>query len=119
MSKHNYTQYANKRNNHNPKPKKTPAPERFVEPVKAEPIKWVEETVDTVMLPDTIEGIVTNCAKLNVRAEPSLKAEVVCVLDTMSEIEINLSQSNDEWFKVCTAIGVEGYCMRKYIQAQI
>ena len=128
MSRHNYTQYSNKsKKNTNRDRAVTPeAPEVKMEPVTpAEPvvlmgpIEVVEETVNTVALPETVEGVVVNCAKLNVRAEPRIDAAVVCILDAMSEIEINIGESTSEWFKICTATGVEGYCMRKFVDARL
>ena len=139
MSKHNYNQYSNKNKQNNPtnhsnstNQQKKPAPiepkEVEVKPLvaKTEPkveaapeVKMVEETVKTVALPETVEGIVVNCAKLNVRANPDVNAEVVYVLDTMSEIEIDVAKSTNDWFRICTATGVEGYCMRKFIEAHL
>ena len=119
MSKHNYSQYSNKKNSNRKTedrvPEKQLEPKPAVEPV----IELVQETVSTVPLPELIEGTVVNCAKLNVRAEPSTNADIVCVLDAMSEIEIDVAKSNNEWLKVCTAIGVEGYCMRKFVSAAL
>jgi SH3-like domain-containing protein len=82
-------------------------------------MELIQETVDTVTLPKTVSGVVVNCAKLNVREEPSADAEVVCVLDVMSEIRIDATKSDNEWFKICTASGVEGYCMRKFVDAYL
>lgn len=79
----------------------------------------VQETLETKPLPETVEGVVTGCAKLNVRSEASLFADVVCVLDAMSEIEIDVNKSDKDWFYVCTATGIEGYCMRKYVEAHL
>ena len=77
----------------------------------------VNETVETAPLPKTVTGVVVNCSKLNVRAEPSLFADVVAVLDAETEFKIDVAQSNRDWFKICTAIGVEGYCMSKFVNA--
>lgn len=60
------------------------------------------------------EGFV-DCRKLNVRAEPSTDAEVVCVISEGTELLIDEAESTDEFYKICTAAGVEGYCMRKFI----
>ena len=121
MSNHNYSQYSKKQNKHNDNRKfDKPANKIPVESIKPIPeMQLVEETVETVTLPAMVEGTVVNCAKLNVRAEPTTDAAVVCVLDAMSEIEIDVAKSTDEWFKVCTAIGVEGYCMRKFVDAYL
>lgn len=128
MSNHNYSQYSKMNAPANePKTEETvevanetaiqdgvviEVPAEVAE-VKMEPEKTIES------LPNTITGVVTNCAKLNVRAEPSITANPVCVLDAAAELEVIMSESTDEWFKVCTATGIEGYCMRKFITADL
>lgn len=114
MVKHNYSQYSNKKKAKNPdapvdKVKMEDEPVVIMGPIVTSPV--VEPKVETV------EGVVVNCAKLNVRTEPSIDGDVVCVLDVTSEIEINLDKSTREWFNICTASGVEGYCMRKFVDA--
>ena len=115
---HNYSQYsAKKPATPNQQTVKPVAPVEAVKPV--EPVKpvMVNETVETVALPETVPGAVVGCAKLNVRAEASLFADVVCVLDTVSEFEIDVNKSTGDWFYVYTAAGAEGYCMRKFVKA--
>lgn len=106
---HNYTQYSNKKKD-----------ERKIE-IEDKParVEFIPETVDTVTLPNTVEGIVINCGKLNVRANPDIDSDIVTVLNAMSEIEINVNESTGEWFKVCTATGIEGYCMREFVDAYL
>lgn len=41
-------------------------------------------------------GVVTDCLKLNIREKPS-------------------KDSNDDWYAVCTATGIEGFCMKKFV----
>ena len=60
-------------------------------------------------------GVVTDCIKLNVRTEPNLKAEVLCELECLSRVVINEEESTDEFYKVYTSAGIEGFCMKKYI----
>lgn len=120
MSKRNYTQYS-KKPVEEPKPVEVKKPVEEPKPVevkKPEP-QLVQETVETVILPELVDGVVVGCAKLNVRAEPSIAADVVCVLDAMAELEVDVTNSNNEWVKVITAIGVEGYCMRKFIDVHL
>ena len=122
LSKHNYSQYSNKNktanNNRKPVPKEAP-----VSKVEAVPtalvVEPMVETVETVVLNEPVMGVVVDCAKLNVRVKPSAYAEVLCVLDTMTKVEIDVANSTVEWFKICTAAGLEGYCMRKYIDAHL
>lgn len=126
MSRHNYTQYSNKKAETAEPTSEIIMPndpnmftiipnENTDEPV----VVLMEETVETAPLPETIEGVVVNCGKLNVRAKPDSNAEIVCVLNAKSEIEIDVAKSSNEWFHVCTATGVEGYCMRQYIDARL
>ena len=125
--KHNYTQYSNK-----PKPDTTEVkmeyghPDPVGEPGVPGPVgivtpepELVNETVETKSLPDTVNGVVAGCSKLNVRAETNLFANIVCVLDVNSEVMIDVNKSNDDWFCVCTASGIEGYCLRKFVEAHL
>lgn len=130
MSRHNYSQYSNNKNKHNERTTEAVEEQNVVIPeCNVEPEITVTPAVvaETQVAPDTkpkaevetVTGTVANCAKLNVRAKPNATADVVCVLDAASEIAINVKDSNREWFKVCTATGVEGYCMRKFVTANL
>lgn len=63
-------------------------------------------------------GVVSNCKKLNVREEPSLDANIVCEINSKTELMIDESESTDEFYKVFTASGLEGFCMKKFITVQ-
>ena len=65
--------------------------------------------------PTVIAGVVTDCAKLNVRRAPSMNATVVCEIPRKSVVTIDEDKSNAEWYGVCTATGVNGFCMKKYV----
>lgn len=126
LSKHNYSKYSSKSSkphvdNAELKPIVNPIDETtsYVEPVSIPEVKLAEEAVSTVMLPTMVEGVVVDCARLNVRANPTTDADIVCVLDVHSEIEIDVNKSTDEWFYICTAAGMEGYCMRKFVNARL
>lgn len=136
--KHNYSQYSNKPKNENPKVTVTeellnpitevvmsrshPDPVGELGPMGVDGIGdmgLVNETVETKTLPDVVIGMVVGCAKLNVRAEANLFSDIVCTLNSQSEIEINVNKSTKDWFYICTATGVEGYCLRKYVEAHL
>ena len=127
--KHNYSQYSNK-----PKHENTKVTEELLNPIaevkmdsEPEVVKPVvtpapnimKETVETKSLPETVSGMVVGCAKLNVRKEPNLFADIVCALNVQSEIEIDVEKSDKDWFYICTATGIEGYCMRKFVEAHL
>lgn len=126
MSNHNYSQYSN---NKKKKAYHKPNTEEFVTTVEApvEPLEVkmehkaidgpviVNETVDTVTLHKTITGVVAGCAKLNVRSKPAVDADILLILDANAEIMIDPARSTNEWVKITTAAGVDGFCMRKFV----
>ena len=118
MSKHNYTQYSNaKKYDDKPNTEENIKPVEPVEP--AVEVKMVEETINTVTIPKTINGVVANCTKLNIRKDPSVHAEILGVVNVDSEMKIDMDKSNDKWFYVSTAVGIDGYCMRDFVNAKL
>ena len=63
----------------------------------------------------TVVGYVSGCLKLNIREEGYLGANVVCVVPEKTALLIEVSESNDEWYKVYTETGMEGFCMKQYV----
>ena len=82
------------------------------EPVVDETAPEYEEDVFTVSL----TGIVFDCSKLNVREEPSIAADIVCVIDNLATVLIDEEESTEDFYKVCTENGAEGFCMKKFIK---
>lgn len=64
-------------------------------------------------------GIVTDCPRLNVRKEPKLPSDIVCIVNNGAKVSIDLDESTDEFYKVCTETGFEGFCMKKFVSANI
>ena len=64
---------------------------------------------------EPIDGIVSGCRKLNIRKEPSLSGEVICEVYEGVMLMIAPDASTNEWFRVYTEAGVEGYCMKKFV----
>ena len=124
----NYTNYSSKNNN---------TIEKSVEPIKnletvntsepaypitevkvTEPFKTVETTEEADYVDLTNKtGIVFGCDRLNVRKEPSINSEVIYQFSRGMEVEIFNDKSVEEWYYVCNAAGIEGYCMKKYIDS--
>lgn len=73
----------------------------------------VEEPVETEAVVKT--GVVTDCLKLNVREQPNKEAKVLCEILALSEVQIDETKSTEDFFKVYTSTGIEGFCMKKYI----
>lgn len=86
------------------------------------PANNAEVRKDTVKETDqkqtVVSGVVTDCLKLNVRKESNTDADIVAVIDLLTEVMIDMDDSSDEFYKICTADGVEGFCMKKYIAVQ-
>lgn len=144
MSKHNYSQYSNKKyeNKTNATTDVTAENQNGVitDTVTEEVKTPVINTVETETTANTAEvtaeteapvtetetnsgavetGVVAKCAKLNVRSKPSTDSDVVTVLNAGDEISIDVDKSTDEWLKIRTADGVKGYCMKKFVSANI
>ena len=130
MSNKNYTNYS-------AMSFKKPA-EKAVEPVEVKeevavepaPVEEVAEVAEEVVTetpqtpvveqpksepPKATVGVVTGCAKLNVREAANADADVVCVISEGSDVTINRIKSTVDFYAVCTAAGIEGYCMKKFI----
>lgn len=129
MSKHNYSQYSNKQNynQHKAEEVEPKMVEKVIEPktdldaltpgIKMEPVVETKpEPVVESPKPKTVTGVVTGCMKLNVRANPKPDADVLCIIDVDSKVELDMNKSNKDWYHVRTANGVDGYCMKKFIK---
>lgn len=91
----------------------------------SKPVEVKEETVTPEVTPTPeppaapevteILGVVVDCEKLNVREEANAEADVVCTIPVGTEVMINEEESTDEFYKICTGAGVEGFCMKKFI----
>lgn len=58
---------------------------------------------------------VVNCLRLHILAEPKLGAEVVCKIRYLTQVEIDLANSTEDFYKICTEIGAEGFCQKEYL----
>ena len=75
----------------------------------------VVEEIPEVVVPESKEGMVTDCVKLNVRLEPNSDADVVGQINASTKLEVYENESTEDFYKICTHSGVEGYCMKKFI----
>ena len=85
-------------------------PEEIIEPVVEEDSEIVEAAQEVVT------GTVVNCNKLNVREQMHTRATVLCVLPAASEVKVIVNEVHNEWYHIFTETGIEGFCMKKYIQ---
>ena len=126
---HNYTNYSNKNITSN---QEAANEEQAVEEKVANEEQAVEEKVvnesqqnisdsesdiDVAANDETSEliGYVTDCVKLNVREAASKDSNVLCEIILNSKVIVDEENSTDDFYKVTTETGVEGYCMKQYI----
>ena len=77
--------------------------------VNEEKDQTIENSVDDI-------GIVVNCIKLNVRKEPDKTSDIIQIIDALTEVRVIPKDSAYNFYKVILPSGVEGYCMKKFIE---
>lgn len=58
---------------------------------------------------------VANCLRLHIYSEPNVDSEIVCKVRYLTELSIDLDESTEDFYKVCTAVGAEGFCERDLV----
>lgn len=58
---------------------------------------------------------VANCLRLHIYAEPRTDSEIICKVRYLTELSIDLENSTEDFYKVCTAIGAEGFCEKDLV----
>lgn len=58
---------------------------------------------------------VANCLRLHIHSEPSTDSEIVCKVRYLTEVVIDLDKSTEDFYKICTAIGAEGFCQKELV----
>lgn len=122
MSKNkNYRNYQNY-SAANPKTEDVKTVEEVVTPVievetEEIPTNIQNEVVEEVTTePVSLLGVVVDCTRLRVREVANTDANIICEIDVASEVKIYENESTNDFYKVCTATGFEGFCMKKFIK---
>ena len=123
---HNYTNYSNKNITSNQEAADA-VEEKVVNDEQAVKEKVANESQQNISDPESdvnatandetseLIGYVTECVKLNVREAASKDSNVLCEIILNSKVIIDKENSTDDFYKVTTETGVEGYCMKQYI----
>lgn len=61
-------------------------------------------------------GVVTDCVKLNIRKRPSSDAAILTEIPVGTKVQIFDKESTKDFHHVCTATGIDGFCMKKFIK---
>ena len=88
----------------------------IVEEAAVEP---VDQPVEEAPKKESKVGIVANCEKLNLRRSPlkdSDGANIITELLPGVAVVIDEDESTPNFYKVTTETGLEGYCMRQFIE---
>lgn len=98
-------------------------PKKVIEEVETVAVEEIPEEFITapnedVEVETVVTGHVVDCVKLNMRSEPYADADIICTIDRGTEVVIDEPESTDEFYAVCTPAGMEGYCMRDYIEVK-
>lgn len=88
----------------------------IIDEAAAEP---VDQPVEEAPKKESKVGIVANCEKLNLRRSPlkdSDGANIITELLPGVAVVIDEDESTSDFYKVTTETGLEGYCMRQFIE---
>lgn len=114
MQNQDYTKFSHNKNGKKDKKERVPEPVVEKEPVFEEKKPVVEEAPQVTAAP--VIGVVSDDApNLNVRVAPYATAGIVCAIPAGTKVEIDEEASTDLFYKVCTTVGIEGYCVKSYI----
>lgn len=58
---------------------------------------------------------IANCLRLHIHSEPNLESEIICKVRYLTELAVELENSTEDFYKVCTATGAEGFCQKEYV----
>lgn len=64
---------------------------------------------------ESLIGVVSDCKQLNVREKADINSAVVSVVSEGTVLVVEPESSTEEWFKIYTETGVEGFCMKKFV----
>jgi hypothetical protein len=64
---------------------------------------------------ETMQTGIANCLRLHIHAEPTLDSAIVCKVRYLTEVMIDPNNSTEDFYKIYTAIGAEGFCQKNLI----
>lgn len=75
-----------------------------------------QDNVEPEVVKVETKGIVSECNKLFVRSKAKRDCDPAGVINLNDEVTIDLDNSTDDYYKVITANGIEGYCLKTFIK---
>jgi uncharacterized protein YgiM (DUF1202 family) len=82
-----------------------------------EVVENVTQTVVEDKAPETKNGVVVGCTRLNIRKGCTTESKVVDVVNAKANVTVFVDNPvAKEWLSVKTENGKKGYCMKQYIK---
>ena len=81
--------------------------------------EYEEDDYAEPSLPESVNGTVVDCLKLNVRSSPSSSSEIVHVLNAGVKVMVDTTKMTDNWYYIYTTDGVKGYCLKTNIRIHL
>lgn len=84
-----------------------------------EKVDAIEEEDDTLGVDEEkgfTDGVVTNCANLNIRKKPDKDADILKVIPEGEEVVIDVADNTDIFYNVILKDGTEGFAMKEFIK---
>lgn len=60
-------------------------------------------------------GVVVNCFRVRVREQPKPDGKVLCEIDCLTNVMVDLKESTEKFYKIFTDSGIDGFCVKDYI----
>ena len=73
-------------------------------------------SIDNNVENNEIIGKINGFKKLYVRKEASKDSEPVGIVTDKDDISIDITHSTDDFYKVITSNGLEGYCVKEFVK---
>lgn len=83
---------------------------------ETETVEKVEETTEDVEEVKPLIGRIHGFDKLYVRKEANKESDPAGIVESTDDLIIDLENSTDEFYKVRTESGLDGYCVKDYIK---
>lgn len=61
-------------------------------------------------------GIVSGCIRLCIHEKPDTDSDILAAIPAGSEVVVDEVASTDTFYQICNAAGIQGFCMKNYIQ---
>lgn len=76
----------------------------------------IENNVENNVENNEVIGKISGFEKLYVRKEASKNSEPVGIVTDKDDLSIDVARSTDDFYKVITSNGLEGYCVKEFVK---